>query len=207
VTQQVNLYSDILKQQQKQSGSQLTMAVFGLCSLLCAGFSAYLLWNNNAIEAELQHAQLTFNQEQARVNALLSKRPSQELNISLLTDIEQWQNSISEASQMLQLLAGRESELSQGFSGYLLALANQSNPDIWLTAIHIDGQNKEMNIEGSTFKAEQIPLALQQLQQEAAFKGHTFAKLNMQQSAKIVGQMDFTLSSSEQPVTVKDHAQ
>jgi Tfp pilus assembly protein PilN len=105
------------------------------------------------------------------------------------------------------MLTGREAVLSQGFSSYLQALANQADPEVWITAIHIDGQNRGLSIEGSTFKPEQIPLLLQQLQKESVFKGQNFAKLEMQQSTKIAGQMDFILSSSEQPLTVKDHAQ
>lgn len=207
MTQQVNLYSEILKQQQKQSGLKLYTTILSVVVLLCVAFSAYLLWQLSTIETELHQAHTQLNSEQARVNALLSKRPSQEPNTSVLGEIEQWQNSVNEASQTLQLLAGREAILSQGFSSYFQALANQSNPEVWLTAIHIDGQNRGMNIEGSSFKPEQIPQLLQQLQQEPIFKGQTFAKLVMQQSVKIAGQMDFTLSSSEQPLTVKNHAQ
>lgn len=205
--QQVNLYSEILKQQQKQSGLNLTTAMLAVCILCGVSFSGYLLWDISTIETELNHAQLSLKKEQARVNELLSKRPSQELNATVLAEIEQWQNSVNEASQTLQLLAGREAVLLQGFSIYLQALANQSNPEVWLTNIHIDRQNVGLKIEGSTFKPERIPQVLEQLQQEPAFKGQTFAKLTMQQSAKIARQIDFTLSSSEQPLTAKDHAQ
>lgn len=205
--QQVNLYHEILKQQQKQSSTKLTVAILATVALVCVGFSAYLFWHVSTIETELHQAQLTLNQEQARVNELLSKRPSQQPNAQLLAEIEHWQNSVNEASQTLQLLAGRKAILSQGFSIYLQALANQSNPEIWLSAIHIDGQNRGLKLEGSTFKPERIPQALQQLQQEPVFKGQTFAKLIMQQSAKIVGQIDFILSSSEQLLSEKNHAQ
>lgn len=207
MTQQINLYSEILKQQQKQSGIKLYTAVFAAVALLCVSFSAYLLWHISSIENELHQAQLTLNQEQARVNELLSKRPSQEPNTQLLAEIEQWQNNANEASQTLRLFTGKEAVLSQGFSSYLQALANQSDPEVWITAIHIDGQNRGLSIQGSTFKPEQIPQLLQQLQKESVFKGQTFAKLMMKQSVKIAGQIDFTLSSSEQPLTVKDHAQ
>jgi Tfp pilus assembly protein PilN len=207
VIQQVNLYSEILKQQQKQSGLKLYTAILAAVALLCVVFSAYLLWQLSTIETELHQAHTHLTSEQTRVNALLSKRPNQEPNTSVLAEIEQWQSSVNEASQTLQLLTGREAILSQGFSSYFQALANQSNPEVWLTAIHIDGQSRGMSIEGSSFKPEQIPLLLQQLQQEPVFNGQAFAKLVMQQSVKIAGQMDFTLSSSEQPLTVKDHAQ
>jgi Tfp pilus assembly protein PilN len=207
VTQQINLYREILKQQQKQSGIKLYSLTLAALALLCVGFSAYLLWDISTIETKLSQARLSLNQEQARINELLSKRPSQELNTSVLAEVEQWQNSINEASQTLQMLAGKGTVLSHGFSSYFQALANQSDPEVWITAIHIDGQNRGINIEGSTFKPEQIPLLLQQLQKESVFKGQTFSKLEMEQSTKIAGQMDFTLSSSEQPLIVKDHAQ
>jgi Tfp pilus assembly protein PilN len=207
VTQQVNLYREILKQQQKQSGIKLYSMALAAVVLLCAGFSAYLLWSVSAIENEVHQARQTLNQEQARVNDILSKRPSQVANSSTLAEIEQWQNRVNEATQTLQMLAGKGAVSAQGFSGYLQALSNQSNPDVWITAIHINGQNQGLSIEGSTFKPEQIPQLLQQLQKEPVFKGQTFAKLVMHLSTKISGQMDFTLSSNEQPPTVKDHAQ
>ncbi|WP_262967005.1 PilN domain-containing protein [Methylobacter psychrophilus] len=205
--QQVNLYREILKQQQTQSGISLTTVSLAALALLCLSFSVYLLWDISTTKTELHQAQLTLNQQQAQVNEILSKRSSQKPNTLLIAEIEQWQNSINEAEQTLELLAGKEAILTQGFSVYLQALANQFDPDVWLTAIHIDGQNRGLRLEGSTFKPQQIPQMLQRLQSEPAFKGQTFAKLAMQQSVKIAGQMDYTLSSSEQSLTLKDHAQ
>lgn len=204
--QQVNLYSEILAQQHKQSGIKLYSLILATAILACLSFSAYLFWHTNAIETELQQAQLTINQEQARVNSLLSTRSSQQPNELLVAEIELWQNSVNEAAQTLQLLAGKEAQLSQGFSSYFQALANQSTADVWLTAIHIDKQHQDFRFAGSSFKPEQIPMIFQRLQQEPAFRGQTFAKLAMQKSTNTPGQMDFTLSSSEQP-NVKDHAQ
>jgi Tfp pilus assembly protein PilN len=205
--QQVNLYSEILKQQQHQSGIKLVAVALAVVALLLVIFSAYLLWDINTTETELRQAQLSLSQQQARVNELLSKRPKQEPNTQLIAEIEQWQNNVNEAAQALQMLAGRETVLLKGFSSYLQALAIESNPEVWLTAIHINGQNEEMRLEGSTLKPQQIPQTLQQLQNKSTLKGLTFTKLVMQQSTKIAGQMDFTLSSSEQSLGKKDHAQ
>ncbi|MDP2902103.1 MAG: PilN domain-containing protein [Methylovulum sp.] len=205
--QQVNLYGEILKQQQKQSGIKLPTAALMAAALLSVGFSIYLLWAIWTTETALHQAQSTLSQQQTRINGMLSKISSQNPDMQLIAEIGQWQNSINEAAQTLQLLAGREAILSQGFSFYFQALANQSNPDIWLTAIHIDGQNRGLRLEGSTFKPQQIPQMLQQLQKEPAFKDQTFAKLVMQQSINIAGQIDFTISSSWQPLAIKDHVQ
>lgn len=205
--QQINLYSEILNQQYKSSGIQLTAVCFAVLILILMGFSGYEYWDLGNIQFELASAQQALNQEQRKVNDLIAKRPSQDINRSLLLEIDEWQNSVNEAAQTLQLLTGRKSELSQGFSGYFEALANRSSTDVWLTNIQIDGQSRAMNIQGSTFKPEQIPYTLLQLQQEPALKGLTFAKLFMKQSGKIAGQMDFILSSSEKVSSEAANAQ
>ncbi|MEQ1622030.1 MAG: PilN domain-containing protein [Methylococcales bacterium] len=205
--QQINLYRDILNQQNKASDIQLVTVglVAIVISLLC--ISAYEVWDYYSIQADLEGAQRSFSQDQAKVNDLISKRPSQDVSRELLAEIDQWQSSVNEAAQTLQLLSGRKSQVAQGFSSYFDALTNYSGTDVWLTNIQIDGQSRAISIQGSTFKPEQIPRALLELQQQPALKGQTFAKLAMEQSSQVAGQIDFILSSSEQSSSERKHAQ
>ena len=205
--QQVNLYSEILKQQQKQSGVDLALAVLAALALLCMGLSAYTWWESHQTEAELRNAQQMLDQKQAQVNKIIASRSNLDASNLLSKEIEQWQISVNEAAQTLQLLSGNETILAQGFSHYLKALAFKSNPEVWLTAIHINGQHGDMKLEGSTFKPQQLPQVLQQLQNQSELKGLTFAKLVMNQSEKIAGQIDFTLSSTEIPADADSHPQ
>jgi hypothetical protein len=205
--QQVNLYSEILKQQQQQSGIQLVAASLVVMAFLVFSFSGYLLWDVNATKTELEQVKLTLNQEQAKVNALVAKRANLQPDTSLLTEIDQWQKNVNEAAEALQMLAGTDPVLSKGFSLYLKAFALQANPAVWLTAIQINGENGEVKLEGSTFKPQQIPQTLQQLQSKPALKGLTFAKLTMHQSTKVPGQMDFTLSSSDKNSSDNGHVE
>jgi hypothetical protein len=205
--QQVNLYRDILKQEQKQSGINLVLGALAALALTCIGFSAFVLWDIHTTETDLHAAQLSFDQQQDYVNKMLAKKSTKEPNEQLIAEIEHWQNSVNETMETLQVLSGKETILSQGFSFYLKALAFKSNPEVWLTVIHIDGQNGGMRLEGSTFKPQQLPQVLQQLQNQSALKGQTFAKLMMQQSPNIDGQIDFTLSSTEQAPDANDPPQ
>lgn len=205
--QQINLYNEILKQQQKESGILLALKALATLFLVCLSFSIFTLWDTNSTEQELEKAQLALNQQQQKVNQLLAKKASNGPDNALLGELDQWQKSVNEAAETLQLLAGKETILAQGFSFYLKALAFQSNPDIWLTAIHIDIQKGAMKLEGSTFKPQQIPQTLQQLQSQAVLKGITFDKLEMQQSAKFDGQIDFILSNIEQSEDANSHPQ
>ncbi|MEY3808241.1 MAG: hypothetical protein RI893_1217 [Pseudomonadota bacterium] len=201
--QQINLYSDILKARQKRAIVNLYLAVLVTVVLLCVGFSAYLLWSISTAETELHNAQRIFKNEQEQVAKNITLSP----NTPLLSEIKHWQNSVDEAAQTLQLLADRQPIFLQRFSSYLQALSQQSDPEVWITAIHIAGKKRALSIQGSTFKPEKIALVLQQLQQDATFKGQFFDKLVIQPFSESPEQMNFTISSSEPILTVKNHAQ
>jgi Tfp pilus assembly protein PilN len=205
--QQVNLYSEILKQQGQQSSTKLIGFALGIVGLLFLLFSVYLILDIKSTESQVEKAQQALNQQQARFNEILSKRPKQEPDQQLIADIDEWRNNVNEAAQAIQMLVGKEAVLLKGFSSYLRAFAAETNPEVWLTTIHIDGQNEDVRLEGSTFKPQQIPYTLQQLQNRPALKGLTFGKLIMEQSPNVPGQMDFILSSPVKPSDAQDHAQ
>ncbi|MGZ4969659.1 MAG: PilN domain-containing protein [Methylobacter sp.] len=205
--QQVNLYQDILNQGRKKSGINLYWVGLSAIVLLFTGFSGYLMWNLKDTEAQMQQFRLNLETEQAHVNLISSKIPKQDIDTQLVAEVAQWQSMVDELTQTMQLLSGKIADQSPGFSNYFQALSNQSIPDVWLSALYLNGQKRIINIEGSTFKPEKIPYFLQQLQKEPIFNGHTFAQLIMQQSENIANQMDFKLSTVLEASDKNDHAQ
>jgi len=131
------------------------------------------MWNLKDTEAQVQQFRLNLAAEQARVNLISSKIPKQDIDTQLVAEVAQWQSMVDELTQTMQLLSGKIADQSPGFSNYFQALSNQSIPDVWLSALYLNGQKRIINIEGSTFKPEKIPYFLQQLQKEPIFNGHT----------------------------------
>lgn len=205
--QQVNLYQDILRQGQHKSSINLYWVGLSAIVLLFVGISGYLTWHLKTTETLVQNSEKNLEAEQTRVNFISSKIPKQEIDTQLVAEIAQWQNMLDELTQTMQLLSGKMTNQSPGFSSYFQALSNQSVPDVWLRALYLNGQQQIINLEGSTFKPEKIPYFLQQLQKEPIFNGHTFAKLIMQQSENIPNQMDFTLNTTLEALDKKDHVQ
>lgn len=203
--QQINLYKDILRQEQNKSSINLYWLGLAVITSLFIGLSLYLLWNAKNTETQVQQLRQELQAEQAKVQLLSSKIPKQEINPQLAAEVTLWQSMLDELTQTYQLLSGKGAELSPGFSNYLQALANQSIPDVWLSALYFDSQQQIINIEGSTFKPEQIPYFLQQLQKEPVFSGHSFAKLVMQKAKEIPDQIDFKLSTNLEVPDKKDH--
>ncbi len=207
MTQQVNLYQDILRQGKNKSDINLYWISLLAIVLLLIGFSVYLIWNIKNTEAQALQLRKNLAAEQARVKLIEAKVPKQEIDTQLAAEVAQWQNMLDELTQTMQLLSSKITDQSTGFSSQFQALSNQSIPDVWLSALYFNGQEQIINIEGSTFKPEKIPFFLQQLQKEPVFNGHSFAKLVMQTSEKIPNQIDFKLSTTLEALDKEDHAQ
>jgi hypothetical protein len=207
MTQQVNLYQDILRRGQHKSGINLYWIGIVAIALLLGGFSAYLSWSLKSTETQVQNLHQTLAAEQARVALASSKIPKQELDNQLAMEVAQWQTMLDELTQTMRLLSGEIADRSPGFSSYFQALANRSIPEVWLSALYLDGEKQIINIAGSTFKPEKIPYFLQQLQKEPIFNGHAFAKLVMRQSEEFTDQMDFKLITTLDTPDKKDHVQ
>jgi len=205
--QQVNLYQDILKQRRNSSSVNPYWAGCSAIALLCACFSGYLIWSLKSTETQIQQLRQDLQAKQAQANLVSAKIPKQDLDAQLAAEVTHWQSMLDELTQTMQLLSDKSKDRSPGFSSYFQALSNQSIPDVWLRALYFDGQQRIINIEGSTFKPEKIPYFLQQLQKESVFNGYSFAKLLMQQSETIPNQMDFKLSTTLDDPEKKDHAQ
>jgi hypothetical protein len=203
--QQINLLQGIVRQDQNRNALNLYSGGIITSILLLAGISFYSVWSLSNLKTQVEQVRLNLGSEEARVNNLLSKFPKQENDSGSASQITLRQNKVSELSRTLQLLNEQTSDTQQGFSQYFQALANQSIPDIWLSKIYIIGPRRIVNLEGSTFKSEQIPYFLQQLQKEPIFHGQTFARLNMLKSEKTTGQIDFKLNTTTDPRDNDEH--
>jgi len=102
---------------------------------------------------------------------------------------------LGDLSQVIHLLSNKKSDQTQGFSRYFSALARQSIADVWLSGIHINADQQSIVLKGSTFYPGKTPVFLQNLQNEAVFKGKSFAKLEMIQAEKNNSQINFTIST------------
>ena len=193
MTQQVNLYSEILKQQQRKAIVTLYIAIVVFIVVMFIAFSAYLLWSVNTAETSFQNEQLILKNEQTYAEQLALQHANPAFNTQWVEDIKQWQNKINEAEKTVRLIDERMRLSEKNFSDYLQALANQSDRDVWITAIHITGENRSLSIQGSTFKPEKVPQLLQRLQKDPVFQGEFFNKLVMEPSLKKTEQINFTL--------------
>ena len=77
-----------------------------------------------------------------------------------------------------------------GYTPFFSALSRQSHSSVWITGFSVAGNTGAIEIQGRMTDAAQLPSYLQRLNQEAAFKGRQFARLQL---APAEGLTEFTL--------------
>lgn len=202
--QQVNLYQDKVKGVQNSTALLYYAAGILAFPLLLMLTSFYLLFDVNTLKVEVEKTRQNLSDEESRVTNLMERLPKQQNDAVFSDQIKLLQDKLNELSQTFNVLTQQKNAAQQGFSEYFQALAEQSVPDIWLSKIHIIGSRRIINLEGSTYKPEQVPYLLQQLENEPVFHGQTFAKLIMQKSEQKPGQINFKLNTTTDPKDSND---
>ena len=80
----------------------------------------------------------------------------------------------------------------------LAALANATDPQVWITQIHFDDQGKKIKIQGSTINSEKVPEFEKKINAQFIFKKTVF-KVSALMNDEATSQVNFTLNTEEMP--------
>lgn len=198
--QQINLYRDSFQHKPQLSIIRQYLGEIIIISIVAMGFNGYLFWSLHHTDIEIQQAREQLQQETVQLNTLLATLPKQDIDMVLAKEVTRWQQLVQELTQAVQILTEKNAIPARGFSHYFAALANGSIADIWFTALYFDATQTRVQLEGSTFKPQQIAYFLQQLQAEPSFRGQIFTTLTMASTKENTAQIDFILSSTLEPL-------
>jgi len=203
--QQINLYQDILKQDQAKPVINSTLLGLLAFILLIIAFSLYLVLDLNNTKKSLELAKQQLSKAETRVQLIQVQYPKQQLNSLLTEEVSRSQTMLASLSRIIEKLTDENSDQTQGFSRYFSALARQSMADIWLTNIIINAHKHSLLIQGSTYNPEKVAVFLQKLHHESVFRGKIFAKLIMSKAEEIDHQINFAVSTTSEMLEPKTH--
>ena len=179
MSQQINLFNPIFMRQRHSLGAR-GMAI-ALLVMLAGTFAITVLADRQLqplrYQASLQEARL--KERQARVQAVaveFAPRPSDPLLKSELDSKEARLRSLQQAMQMLRQAEG---EGAQGFAEYFRALARQSVSGLWLTEVAVEGERRDISMQGRVLQAALVPAYLSRLGGEPVLRGKSFQTLEM----------------------------
>jgi hypothetical protein len=191
--QEINLYQPIFRKQ-RQIFSAATMAqALGLVTAALLAIYAYGWVKVGALEAEV--AQLE-SREVALMTQLTRMDPALSANRRAELDTELKRLNATREGQQRLIEQLRVSPLGDtaGFSAYLAALGRQRTPELWLTALAINGGTRAIELRGRSVRPELVPEYMQRLGNEAALADQRFDEFEIGRDAD-TGEATFRATS------------
>ena len=179
MSQQINLFNPIFMRQRHSLGARgMALALLALV----AGTVAIVLFAGQQLQplrnqAALQETRL--KDRQVRVQAVaveFAPKPSDPL---LKAELETKEARLKSLQQAMQMLRQAEGEGGQGFAEYFRALARQSVNGLWLTEVAVQGERREVSMQGRVLQAALVPAYLSRLGGEPVLRGKSFQTLEL----------------------------
>jgi len=174
VNQQVNLYHPIFRKQEKKFSAVAMLQAGVVMFVGVALLYAFSWWRVTAL-----HSQMV-NMDQQQVAAVkrledISRRfPPREPDPALADKVQQLEQHVVASERAQDILEHNAFGSTSGYSGYLIALARQQIPGLWLTRVSVSGAGKDVTLEGRSIVPDFVPRFLQKLSTEKALTDTDF---------------------------------
>lgn len=193
--QQINLYQPIFRKQ-RQIFSAVTMAqALGIVTAALLAIYAYGWVKIGALEAEVTQLE---GREAALMMQLTRMDPALGANrrAELEADLTALNATLEGQQRLIDELRKQPLGDAAGFSAYLSALGRQRTPELWLTALAINGATGAIELEGRSLRPELVPEYMQRLGREAALSAQVFDRFELERDADN-GEAKFRATSSK----------
>jgi hypothetical protein len=181
--QQINLYQPIFRKQRQIFSAVTMFQAIGVVAVALLAIYGYGLVQVRALEAavvQLEGREIALTAQLTRIDPALSANRRAELE----ADVRRLNATLVDQQRLIDVLRDQPLGRTEGFSGYLAALARQRTPELWLTAFAINGGTGAIEISGRTLRPELVPEYMQQLGTEAALKGQQFDRFEIELDAE-----------------------
>ncbi len=180
----INLYTSVKKRSPFDPlGFHSSLIIFASVVvgvvLLSAVLNVYAQSQENRL-SELQQRRATQDKAIAEAEARLKNR---QVDAEITAEQQRLRAKIASHKQILQFFSRIEPVQSYGFAEYLLALAERSRPESWLTNFTLDAEQNIFLIQGAAIDGPSVPLMLESLGQSRAFRGISVGSLSVEATA------------------------
>jgi hypothetical protein len=198
VSQQINLFSPLFLKK-KRYFSALTM-VQALATVLVGSLAIYgfELRQNATLERAVTENDRQLGLHRVQLLQLSKELSPQGTSRALAEDVSQAEDRLQRRRALLADLQTGVGGNAEGFARYLEALARQTVPGLWLTALELSPQRAMLAIRGRALDSQLVPAYIRSLNREPAFSGKPVGELvvtaRAENSAQAPRYVEFSLS-------------
>jgi hypothetical protein len=176
--QQINLYQPIFRKQRQIFSARTMLQSFGIVAVALLGIYIYGALQLHGLEAEVVQLE---GREKALTTQLLRIDPALGANrrAELELELRRLNATLLDQQRLIEVLREQPLGDTAGFSVYLAALARQRTPELWLTALAINGGTGAIELAGRALEPKLVPEYMQRLGTEAALAGQRFDRFEI----------------------------
>jgi len=183
VSQQVNLYQPIFRKEEKKFSTVAMLQAVGIVALGIVLMYGYSWWHINSLKEELRQAQKNQAAATKRLAEVTEKFGRRGTGASLDEEIVRLEREVVAKQRMQEILQRGVFSNTHGFSDYLVSLARQHVPGVWLTGFDITGAAEQLSLSGRCTDPELVPRYMQRLSSEKNLTGLEFRVFQMNRPA------------------------
>lgn len=184
-SQQVNLFNPLfLPQKQVLTAKTMAFALLVLAGGI-AGLASYGRMQTAQLRQEAERGAVRLQQKQARLAGVNADFAPRAKDREIEREIAEAQAQLASLRNIAHVVERGELGDTGGYAGYFKALARQSTPGLWLTAVTVSGAGRDIGIRGRSTDPALVPGYLNRLTQEALMQGKSFASLSISQPAPV----------------------
>lgn len=190
--QEINFYRGSTRPQVPPFGAQWILGAAAVLLALLTLISSSQWMGNRSLDARLLAVNRQAEELDGQVKALQLRFPEPKTDPALVAEADRLQRRVQELEYLLDSVQ-EDGTVRRGFSEFFQALARQTIPGVWLTAIHFSAGGEELELQGKALNAQDIPRLVQALGQERPFKAKAFSALTISRPEQQPGQVEFVL--------------
>jgi len=193
IVQQINLYQDRFKEKRQWLSATNVISV---AIVLATGLAVYGYWlqverdqsqqRGLVIAAEQQKMASEISAANAELSSLLADNRVEK-------DIESVAREILARKKVLSFVNSNQFGSGEGFSSYLVALAELRVEKIWLNRIEL--AQGYLHIKGSSLKAELVPEYFRKFSSKEIFHGKQFDLFELKRAGDSGWKIDFDIAT------------
>ncbi len=206
MSQQINLFNPVFRQQKKYFSSVTMVQSLGLVFLGCAFLVGDATLRLRQLETQVATTNATLLAKQEKLTQVKTQFPARGKSPALAGALREAQLEYA----MLQAAAGTLIQgaygEARGFSRFYQALGRQRIDGLWLTEVTLHDGGARIGVQGNVLQAAMVPQYMSRLASEPAMQGKSFSTLEIGQAARPVagagaaaptsGYLQFSLQSS-----------
>lgn len=180
MSQQINLFNPIFRQQKKYFSSVTMAQALGVIAVACLLLAGDAMYRARKLQAQAAASDALL---QARQQKLADYKVQYAPRVKSAT----LPDEIAAAQMELTMLTNAAATLkrggfgdTRGFSEYFRALARQSVNGLWLTEVTIGAGGDQIGVRGRTLEADLVPAYMRRLSAEPIMQGKAFASLEIE---------------------------